>query len=480
MFILTQGTYRAVGIAKQTTIVDLIETYTATTSFNLIRREVWAWALLAVCSLAIAGVFALFVALSRVPGITEIFPWPQELFHNGLVIHVVFSFVIWFLAVFALITCLACSQIMANNKIQLLWVGRAGILMTAISFPLLFVPAFFPHAEAILSNYVPVIDHSFYKAGLVLFFAGVLMPVIRLIANFPFRPPGSLDQLSFASLFGSGIYLVALICMSFVATQASTDSSITWEQIFWGGGHVLQFLNTLVMLCGWILLARISGQEVIFDKDIFRLASILLLVFSTPALLFYARLNLFSDRLNEAFVSLQYAHALPVALMGGSGLIGFLHRWRISRKLVWSSPVFLCLVMSFAVFGIGGFMGFAVDGADTRTPAHYHGVIAGVNLAIMGLFLFFFLPVLGRKTGSNRSLTILILLFGFGQMLACVGLFLAGGYGAPRKAPGNSFDVLDGAVVSMYLNGVGAIIAVVGGAMFIWCSGSALLRSRTP
>ena len=31
---------------------------------------------------------------------------------------------------------------------------------------------------------------------------------------------------------------------------------------------------------------------------------------------------------------------------------------------------------------VGAFLGLFVDGADTRTPAHYHGVIAAIMLAI--------------------------------------------------------------------------------------------------
>ena len=45
-------------------------------------------------ALGVAGAFALLLAISRVPGVETVFPWPLGFFHKGLVIHVVFSFVV--------------------------------------------------------------------------------------------------------------------------------------------------------------------------------------------------------------------------------------------------------------------------------------------------------------------------------------------------------------------------------------------------
>ena len=71
------------------------------------RRELWAWSALAILSLGVAGVFALLLALSRTPGIQDAVPWPLDFFRKGLVIHVVFAFIIWFLAMFGAIMHLA-------------------------------------------------------------------------------------------------------------------------------------------------------------------------------------------------------------------------------------------------------------------------------------------------------------------------------------------------------------------------------------
>src|SRR5512144_1481955 len=74
-----------------------------------VRREVAAWCALAIAALGIAGAFALLLAMSRVPGIATVMPWPVGFFGKGLVIHVVFSFVVWFLAAFAVLATAAAS-----------------------------------------------------------------------------------------------------------------------------------------------------------------------------------------------------------------------------------------------------------------------------------------------------------------------------------------------------------------------------------
>ncbi|HYN38752.1 MAG TPA: hypothetical protein VES39_05830 [Rhodospirillales bacterium] len=129
------------------------------------------------------------------------------------------------------------------------------------------------------------------------------------------------------------------------------------------------------------------------------------------------------------------------------------------------------------LFAVGGTLGLFVDGADTRTPAHYHGMIAAVTLAFFGLFFTTFLPALDRAPGSPRRLRLIVHLFAWGQLAACIGLFVAGGHGAPRKVAGQAQGLTDiAAMAGMGLNGLGGLVAVIGGVVFVWTIGSALLR----
>jgi heme/copper-type cytochrome/quinol oxidase subunit 1 len=151
---------------------------------------------------------------------------------------------------------------------------------------------------------------------------------------------------------------------------------------------------------------------------------------------------------------------------------------RIRRPWPWREPAFLAMVLSMLLFAVGGALGLFVDGADTRTPAHYHGVIAGVTLAFFGLFFSLFLPLLGKPIDNGRRLRAILHLYAGGQLAACIGLFVAGGHGAPRKIAGEAQGLVDLApMIGMGINGLGGLIAVIGGVLFVWTVGSALLRS---
>src|ERR1700761_1103360 len=68
---------------------------------SAVQRELVGWAWVAVGALAVAGLFALLLALSRIPGMEKTPFWPVAFSYKGLVIPVVFSLVIWLQAVFS-------------------------------------------------------------------------------------------------------------------------------------------------------------------------------------------------------------------------------------------------------------------------------------------------------------------------------------------------------------------------------------------
>jgi len=203
----------------------------------------------------------------------------------------------------------------------------------------------------------------------------------------------------------------------------------------------------------------------------------LIAVFALAAPLLYIAFPAFSAMQTEAFRRLQFVIAFPSLVVAIGGLHGLLAARR-ERPLPWSDPGFLALVLSAIVFGVGGFMGLLITSSDTRTPAHYHGVITGVNLVLIGLFLKVFLPAIGREVKATRLVRAEVLLFGVGQLVACIGLFLAGGYGAPRKAAAGTVTLVDGAIAGMYLHGVGALFAIMGGTLFVITVLRALLPRR--
>jgi len=342
-----------------------------------------------------------------------------------------------------------------------------------LASPLLFVPALLDRGEPTLNNYVPVIIDPLYYAGLAVMAVSMALAVLRLLLNLRGATVAS-NPMPAAMAAAGLVFTVALICfaVAFALLAGDEPSHGFNEELFWGGGHVLQFLNTLLLIVAWSVLAAHAFGPSVLGRGVIFVASGLMVVSVLPAPLFYLLFEPFSADQTDAFTNLQYALAPPTILVAGAIAA------RLKRPLPWREPAFLFLVLSVAVFAAGGVLGLFVDGADTRTPAHYHGVIAGVTLAFMGLFYVTFLPLLDRPLKRGKLLFAQIYLFAGGQLAACIGLFLAGGFGAPRKTAGDAQGLEEmGAIVGMALNGIGALFAVVGGILFIWMAAAALLKS---
>jgi len=130
-------------------------------------------------------------------------------------------------------------------------------------------------------------------------------------------------------------------------------------------------------------------------------------------------------------------------------------------------PLRAALIMSLVLFAVGGLIGFAIKGSDVRIPAHYHGCIVGVTLAFMGL-AYHLLPHLGFRAATSRLAALQPYVYGVGQLLHITGLVWSGGYGVQRKVAGAQ-QVLGSVqeVAGMALMGMGGLIAIAGGLLFV-------------
>jgi cytochrome c oxidase subunit 1 len=146
------------------------------------RRELKRWARLAVLALALAGLFALLLAVSRIPGSENIIAWPTAFFRKALVIHVIFAFVVWFLAVFAAL-CLLMAEALGGGRARAAFLGGPAVMLATCGFILLLIPALLDRGAPSLNNYIPVITDPLYYTGLGILAAGLLLAVLRLWAS---------------------------------------------------------------------------------------------------------------------------------------------------------------------------------------------------------------------------------------------------------------------------------------------------------
>ena len=243
------------------------------------------------------------------------------------------------------------------------------------------------------------------------------------------------------------------------------DIRAYYELLFWGGGHVLQFAYVLLMLVAWIWLASLIGPGLALSPRIMALlfALALLAVFLTPI-----------TYLAYEVTSIEN-HQLQTLLMryGGGLVIG-----PIALAVIWSlwpfqalsanlRPLRNSLLTSLLLFFAGGLIGFFIQGSDVRIPAHYHGCIVGVTLAMMGVS-YHLLHQFGFASPHSRTAAWQPGIYGGGQLLHILGLVWSGGYGVQRKVAGTE-QVLHSTqeIFGMGLMGFGGLVAIVGGILFI-------------
>ena len=69
---------------------------------------------------------------------------------------------------------------------------------------------------------------------------------------------------------GGFVYALALICFAVATTLLAESGELaSREELFWGGGHVLQFVYASLMVTNWSILARMSLGEEAVDGRVF-------------------------------------------------------------------------------------------------------------------------------------------------------------------------------------------------------------------
>jgi len=142
-----------------------------------------------------------------------------------------------------------------------------------------------------------------------------------------------------------------------------------------------------------------------------------------------------------------------------------------------TKPQRAALLSSIILFAIGGGISLMIGDSNTIITAHYHGTGGAISLAFMGL-AFHLLPRLGYREPDLKWATLMPYIYGAGQLLHIIGLLWSGGYGVQRKVAGAAQGLHGFAqTAGMGLMGLGGLIAVIGGIMFLVVVFKAMRRS---
>jgi hypothetical protein len=420
-----------------------------------------AWLVLAVGALLASGVFSVLLVAARTPGVAMWLPG-TDFFRVALVVHVDLSVLVWFSACAGILWSVAGSE----RWLAIAWIGWGLALLGSIA---LAAAPFVDGGAAVMANYVPMLDGTFFITGLVIFGSGFGITALRALAvpmkvGTSLTPDGALRFGLNTAAVAAAMALLAF-AWSWFAVPRDLPAKMYYELLYWGPGHVIQFCWSLIMLVAWLWLATLLGARVPLSPRVVVLlfAIGLISVFATPAI--YLAWNVASVEFHRLFTwQMRFGGGLAIVPVTAALIIALVRSPPVAAAL---KPVRAALIASVLLFAVGGLIGFLIRGSDVRIPAHYHGSIVGITLALMGL-AYALLPRLGYAAPVSRAAAWQPWIYGVGQLLHITGLVWSGGYGVQRKVAGAE-QVLrtTGEVAGMGLMGLGGLVAVIGGMLFV-------------
>jgi cytochrome c oxidase subunit I len=452
----------------------------------------WLW--LALAALVGSGLFSVLLVLARTPGINAWLP-AGDFFRVALVVHVDLSVLVWFVAIAGLLWSLNAQPVRTRAGAALNWLSLGLCGTGALGMAL---AAFVDPGQPVMANYIPMLDSAAFRAALGLFGLGGLLLVLLSLARA--RPVGAVVDGAGALRFGlhAAAVAAAVALLAFAWSLGVVSSALPakayYEILYWGGGHALQFTWTLLMLVAWLALAQACGGRIPLSPRVVLLlfAVALVGVFGTPLAYLMYEVSSVEHR-NMHTWGMRFGGGLAIVPLALAVLLGLRSRRdagatpalsptlspALSPTLSYTQqPLRAALLASMLLFVAGGVIGVAIQGNNVKIPAHYHGCIVGVTLALMGV-VYHLLPQLGWRAPAGRLAVLQPWLYGLGQLLHIAGLVWSGGYGVQRKVAGAE-QVLrsSGEIAGMGLMGLGGLLAIAGGLLFVVVVAGAMRRAR--
>jgi cytochrome c oxidase subunit 1 len=472
------------------------------------ERQIMAHAVTAVVYLAIGGVMALLIALTRWQTV-HLLPMPT--FYELVSAHGLVMLIFWILF-FEMAGLIFASTVLLSARMlvpSLGWVAYGMMLLGSIvSFWMMLSG----EATVMFTSYPPLRATPLYYAAILVFAVGAILAVVHFFINLVgARLRGEVATLP---LFTFAMMAAAILALwSLLAGAAALIPAFLWSVelipqvdpgtyrlLYWGLGHGAQQVNLAAMVGVWYGLASLTTGAKPLNEGLSRVAIVLYILFIQMAamhhLLVDPGLNTWVRNVNLSYFmyaavigSLIHAFSIPGSVeraLRGQGHTRGLFTWL--RRAPWGEPGFSALVVSLVMFGVmGGISGVILGGPQVNmishntlvVPAHFHmTVVSGTTAAFMGL-AFYLVPLIFQRELVLRSWArYQPYLYGLGMIIWGLGMGLAGHWGVPRRhwditfasaPPALRFNFLENAEINVFLAmlGIGAIIAVTAGAMFV-------------
>jgi cytochrome c oxidase subunit 1 len=272
--------------------------------------------------------------------------------------------------------------------------------------------------------------------------------------------------------------------------------SLMYKLIWWGLGHSSQQINVAAHVAVWYLIgAIVLGAKPVSEK-VSRFAFLLYIAFLQLA---SAHHLLVEPGITSEWKVFNTSYAIYLAVLGSmihgmsvpgmiesaqrrngftQGVFGWL------RKAPWGNPAFSGMALSVIMFGVVGGISGVVLGTEQLNlimhntlyvPGHFHGTVAaGTTLAFMAVTYLLIPLIFQRELILPKWAKWQPYLFGLGVLGLSMFMMGAGTLGVARRDWDITFsdavlswDYPPAAFLMLAANGISAIIATVGGIMFV-------------
>ncbi|QXK91623.1 cbb3-type cytochrome c oxidase subunit I [Neoehrlichia mikurensis] len=398
------------------------------------------WLFLGVCALSLSGILSVAIVFLRLPFLKSLLLSYNNIFDISLVIHVNLSVLVWMCSIIAIISNLMIDNNTNIKSFHYLWlIAFCGTILIILS-------AFIPNTVAVKNNYIPVIDNFIFFTGLWLFLLSITFNSILSVTH------SKCDKhIIFTGVKGIAImFTIVMACfiMAYATTHKISDHLLLYENLFWGGGHLLQAIFSQALLIVYIIIINNYHPRILKMVLYMNTISVVFAIFP------YALYSTTSPILTNFFTwHMRIAEGIIPTFIIIFAL------YNIRSLIQHNNHHLLCSIILFTYGGILGIM--SVNGTVT-IPAHYHGSIVGMSIAFMG-FIYWLMPKLNLYTVHIRLSTCQIYIYSIGQFLHITGLQLLGGYGTLRKVAYLPNTV---SILAKICFAFGGIMAIIGGCLF--------------
>lgn len=425
---------------------------------EIIRHVFVSWFILAVLALAFSGIYSFFPYALRTPALAKILNM-ASLFNVSLMIHVNLGVLVWFLSSSAMLMTLVIKE-------KFMVISFVSFISSMTGTIFIIASPFIGDSEPVKNNYIPILHNLTFILGVSLFLSGILLQSLLTLLSFKQIKKNSFNLVIYISAM---IFMVAVICfitstieLNIIAKNRFIDLFEYYELLFWGAGHILQFNYVQLVIYAWMIVALKLIPDLKFNIKLFSISQWLNFILVVSVIPFYWIYSLDSAELNLFFTN----HMKHV----GGILTSIIALWLFFKMIYKNGFQFIkrfeliSFLCSLFLIGSGGIIGYLITGSNVTIPAHYHGVILGITVGLMGLF-YILLPQMGFREVNNKQAIWQLLLYSLGQFIHILALAISGGYGVLRKDPNT--ELTTKAKIFMGAMGIGGTIALIGGILFV-------------